>query len=107
MKGDRELAFLRQKYYGMFVKMFWKEPDMEFLLSLLDGIADRVKGSAQTSPLMSEGWKDIRHYLEQKGAVEVEYEFVQLFLGPHQPDIMPYESSVSYTHLTLPTTPYV
>ena len=92
MKGDRELAYLRQKYYGMFVKMFWKEPDMEFLLSLLDGISERVRGSAQSYPLMSEGWKDIRHYLEQKGAVEVEYEFVQLFLGPHQPDIMPYES---------------
>ena len=92
MKGDRELANLRQKYYGMFVKLFWKEPDLEFLLSLLDGIAERVRGSAQSSPLMSEGWKDIRHYLEKKGADEVEYEFVQLFLGPHQPDILPYES---------------
>ena len=92
MKGDRELANLRQKNYGMFVKLFWKEPDLEFLLSLLDRIAEREKGSAQSSPLMSEGWKDIRLYLEKKGADEVEYEFVQLFLGPHQPDIMPYES---------------
>ena len=92
MKGDRELANLRQKYYGMFVKLFWKEPDSEFLLSLLSGIAEREKGSAQSSPLMSEGWKDIRLYLEKKGADEVEYEFVQLFLGPHQPDILPYES---------------
>ena len=92
MKGDRELANLRQKHYGMFVKLFWKEPDSEFLLSLLSGIAEREKGSAQSSPLMSEGWKDIRLYLEKKGADEVEYEFVQLFLGPHKPDIMPYES---------------
>ena len=92
MKGDRELANLRQKLYGMFVKLFWKEPDTEFLLSLLDGIAERVRGSARSSPLMSEGWKDIRSYLEKKGADEVEYEFVQLFLGPHQPDILPYES---------------
>ena len=76
----------------MFVKLFWKEPDSEFLLSLLSGIAEREKGSAQSSPLMSEGWKDIRLYLEKKDADEVEYEFVQLFLGPHQPDIMPYES---------------
>ena len=68
MKGDRELAYLRQKYYGMFVKMFWKEPDTDFLLSLLDGIAARVRGSSQSSPLMSEGWKDIRYYLEKKGA---------------------------------------
>ncbi|MEC9069678.1 MAG: molecular chaperone TorD family protein [SAR324 cluster bacterium] len=92
MKGDRELANLRQKFYGMFVKLFWKEPDTEFLLSLLDGIAERVRGSARSSPLMSEGWKDIRSYLEKKGADEVEYELVQLFLGPHQPDILPYES---------------
>ena len=76
----------------MFVKLFWKEPDTEFLLSLLDGIAERVRGSARSSPLISEGWKDIRSYLEKKGADEVEYEFVQLFLGPHQPDILPYES---------------
>ena len=92
MKGDKELAYLRQKHYGMFVKMFWKEPDTEFLLSLLDGIAERVKASAQSSPLMSEGWTEIGDYLERKGANDVEYEFVQLFLGPHQPDIMPYES---------------
>ena len=92
MKGDRVLANLPQKFYGMFVKLFWKEPDTEFLLSLLDGIAERVRGSARSSPLMSEGWKDIRSYLEKKGADDVEYEFVQLFLGPHQPDILPYES---------------
>ena len=92
MIGDRELANLRQKYYGLFVKLFWKEPDSEFLLSLLGGIAEREKGSAQSSPLIAEGWKDIRLYLEKKGADEVEYEFVQLFLGPLQPDILPYES---------------
>ena len=72
MKGDRELAFLRQKYYGMFVKMFWKEPDSEFILSLLEGIAERVRGSSQSSQLMSEGWKEIRHYIEKKGADEVD-----------------------------------
>ena len=69
MRGDRELAFVRQKYYGMFVKMFWKEPDSEFILSLLEGIAERVRGSSQSSPLMSEGWKEIRHYIEKKGAI--------------------------------------
>ena len=65
MKEDKELAQMRQNYYGMFVKLFWKEPDTEFLLSLLEGIAERVKGSAQSSPLVSEGWKDIRYYLEK------------------------------------------
>ena len=75
MIGDRELANLRQKYYGLFVKLFWKEPDSEFLLSLLEGIAEREKGSAQSSQLIYEGWKDIRIYLEKKGAYEVENEF--------------------------------
>ena len=45
MKGDRELANLRQKFYGMFVKLFWKEPDTEFLLSLLDGVSSAYRDS--------------------------------------------------------------
>ena len=92
MIGDKELANLRQKYYGLFVLLFWKEPDAELLLSLLERISDRVKGAAQLSPVMSEGWKNIRSYLEKHGPDEVEYEFVQLFLGPHKPDVKPYES---------------
>jgi len=36
MIGDKELADLRQKYYGLFVLLFWKEPDAELLLSLLE-----------------------------------------------------------------------
>ncbi len=92
MIGDKELANLRQKYYGLFVHLFWKEPDVNLLLSLLDRISERVKGAAQLSPLMREGWEEIRNYLEKQGGDEVEYEFVQLFLGPHKPDVMPYES---------------
>ena len=80
MKGDRELANLRQKYYGLFVKLFWKEPDTEFLLSLLDGIAERVTGSAQSSPLMSEGWKEIRHYLEKKALTKLNMSLCSCFL---------------------------
>jgi len=83
MIGDKELANLRQKYYGLFVLLFWKEPDAELLLSLLERISDRVKGAAQLSPVMSEGWENIRSYLEKHGPDEVEYEFVQLFIGPH------------------------
>ena len=53
MIGDKELADLRQKYYGLFVHLFWKEPDAELLLSLLERISDRVEGTSQLSPLMS------------------------------------------------------
>ncbi len=59
MLGDKELSNLRQKYYGLFVNLFWKEPEVELLVSLLDGISDRIKGAAELSALMSEGWEKI------------------------------------------------
>jgi len=92
MTVDKELAELRQKYYGLFVHLFWKEPDTKFLLSLLDGIAERTEGTARLSPVMAEGWQCIHRYLETNDPNEVEYEFVQLFIGPHKPDVLPYES---------------
>jgi len=92
MIAEKELSDLRQKYYGLFVNLFWKEPDVELLESLLDGISDRIKGSVELSTLMSEGWEKIRIYLEKKGPAEVEYEFVELFIGPQKPEVMPYES---------------
>ena len=92
MVGDKELADLRQKYYGLFVNFLWKEPGVEFLKSLLDGISERVQGAASLSNLISEGWEKIQFYLEKNLPEEVEFEFVQLFLGPQKPEIMPYES---------------
>jgi len=92
MVGDKDLSDLRQKYYGLFVNLFWKEPDVELLLSLQEGILDRIKGAAELSKLMGEGWEKIRIYLEKNGPNDVEFEFVELFLGPQKPDIMPYES---------------
>ena len=92
MLGDKELSNLRQKYYGLFVNLFWKEPDVELLESLLEGISDRAKGAAKLSTLMGDGWENIRIYLQNKAYDEVEYEFVELFLGPQKPEIMPYES---------------
>ena len=92
MTGEKELAELRQKYYGLFVHLFWKEPDPKFLLSLLEEISERVKGAARLSPVMAEGWQHIGGYLEKNGPNEVEFEFVQLFIGPHKPDVFPYES---------------
>ena len=74
MTVDKELAELRQKYYGLFVHLFWKEPDAKFLLSLLEGITERVEGAAKLSPMMASGWQKIRLYLEQNDPKEVEYE---------------------------------
>ena len=92
MDGDKDLAELRQKYYGSFVNLLWKEPEVEFLKSLMVGISERVKGASSLSTLICEGWEKIRKYLEENEPHEVEFEFVQLFLGPQKPEIMPYES---------------
>lgn len=92
MTGDQELAELRQKYYGLFVRLFWKEPDAAFLRSLLEGIEERAEAVAPSSPVMAAGWRSIRRYLENNKPSEVDYEFAQLFIGPHQPEVAPYES---------------
>ena len=92
MNGEKDLAELRQKYYGLFVNLLWKEPDVEFLKSLLDGISERIKGASGLSSSISEGWKKIQIYLEKNVPEDVEFEFVQLFLGPQKPEILPYES---------------
>ena len=73
MISDRELSNLRQKYYGLFVNLFWKEPDVELLLSLQEGISDRIKSAAELSKLMSEGWEKIRIYLEKNDPNDVEF----------------------------------
>ena len=92
MDGEKDLAELRQKYYGLFVNLLWKEPEVEFLKSLLDGISERIRGADGLSNLMCEGWKKIQTYLEENLADDVEFEFVELFLGPQKPEIQPYES---------------
>ena len=92
MIGDQELAELRQKYYGLFVQLFWQEPRVKLLRSLLEGIEERTEAVASPSPVMAEGWRSIQQYLENNKPSEVDYEFAQLFIGPHQPEVTPYES---------------
>ncbi|MEE2717124.1 MAG: molecular chaperone TorD family protein [SAR324 cluster bacterium] len=92
MVGDQELAELRQKHYGMFVRLFWQEPSPRFLRSLLEGIEARADAVAASSPQMAEGWRGIQHYLKSNEPGEVDYEFAKLFIGPHQPELTPYES---------------
>ena len=92
MNGDKDFAELRQKHYGLFVRLLWKEPDSDFLLSLLEGIEERIKAVERISPLMAEGWQNIRRFLENNEPGEVDFEFAKLFLGPHKPAIFPYES---------------
>ena len=92
MIGDQELAELRQKYYGLFVQLFWQEHRVKLLRYLLEGIEERTEAVASPSPVMAEGWRSIQQYLENNKPSEVDYEFAQLFIGPHQPEVTPYES---------------
>ena len=66
MSENMELIELRQKYYGLFVQLLWKEPSLEFLKSLKKGIKERIKVTSHMSPSMAEGWSRIEKYLEEK-----------------------------------------
>ena len=92
MIGDKELCVLRQKYYSLLVRLFWKEPEQDFILSLREGMAERVDWASQVSPTMAEGWETIGRFIADKDVGSVAGEFTELFLGPHQVDIIPYES---------------
>lgn len=99
MVGDKELATFRQKYYSLLVRLLWREPEPDYVASLEEGIAERAEGDARLSPLIGEGWLDIRRYLERNDPAEVADEFTQLYIGPHLPDINPYESYYLAGHL--------
>lgn len=88
----RELSELRQVYYTLLVRFFWKEPEEEFLASLREGLPERVQAAGQLHPLIGEGWEEIGGYLDSHPPEEVANEFTKMFLGPHQPPVAPYES---------------
>ena len=79
MIGDKELCTLRQKYYSLLVRLFWKEPEWDFLLSLQEGMAERVDWASQISPTMAEGWETIDRFITDKDVESVVDEFTQLF----------------------------
>lgn len=92
MNGDSEFAAVRQKYYSLLVRLLWKEPEPELVRSLEEGIEERAEEAAEIAPLMAEGWRAIRRYLKEKDPADAADEFTELFIGPHAPDVTPYES---------------
>ncbi|MCP4294972.1 MAG: molecular chaperone TorD family protein [Proteobacteria bacterium] len=97
MIGDQELSVMRQKYYSLFVSLFWREPAPELIVSLKEGIDERIEASQNI--LMAEGWRKVRHYLQEKKPDSVRDEFTTLFLGPAEPENIPYESYYLTGHL--------
>jgi TorA maturation chaperone TorD len=96
MMGDRDLLAFRQGYYDLLVSLFWKEPHGELLAVLRQGIEDRAGGARHLHPLLGEGWAEIKRFLDavalDRLAETVADEYTRLFIGPHAPEVHPYES---------------
>jgi len=96
MIGDRDLLAFRQGYYDLLVSLFWKEPHGDLLAVLRQGIEDRAGGARHLHPLLGEGWAEIQRFLDavalDRPAETVADEYTRLFIGPHAPEIHPYES---------------
>ena len=96
MIGDRDILAARQGYYNLLVSLFWKEPAKEFLLSLSEGIKERIDAARKLRPSLAEGWEEIDRFLAQTPSEQlaetVADEYTRLFIGPHGPVINPYES---------------
>jgi len=96
MVGDRDLLAFRQGYYDLFVSLFWTEPAGELLAGLAEGIGERIKGARNLSPLLGQGWEEIERFLNgalpERLAETVADEYARLYIGPHGPEVNPYES---------------
>jgi len=96
MIGDRDLAAFRQRYYDLLVSLFWKEPAGELLLSLSDGIRERIDAAQNLHPLLAQGWEEMDHFLKETPSEQlveaVADEYTRLFIGPHSTQVYPYES---------------
>jgi TorA maturation chaperone TorD len=96
MISDRDILSFRQGYYEMLVALFWKEPPGEWLQRLSNGIRERAQAAGQIHPLLCEGWEAIERFLRDtppgQWAQNVAEEYIQLFIGPHNPKINAYES---------------
>jgi TorA maturation chaperone TorD len=96
MIGDRDLLAFRQAYYNLLVSLFWKEPAGELIRSLSDGINERIDAARTLQPLLAEGWGEIERFLAQAPVEDVVEaitdEYSRIFIGPHSPEVNPYES---------------
>ena len=96
MIHDRELLSFRHSYYELLAALFRKEPSSELLQQLADGIAERTQAARNLHPLLGTGWEEIDRLLKDtpadRLAETVADEYTGLFIGPHGPEVNPYES---------------
>ena len=96
MIGNRDLLAFRREYYELFVAFLRKEPSADQLLSISDGLSERIEASRGLHPLLAAGWEEVGRFLKATPAERltesVADEYLRLFVGPHGPEINPYES---------------
>lgn len=96
MTMDRELLSFRQGYYEMLVALFRSEPTGELMQRLAKGIRERTQAARNLHPLLGAGWEEVDRFLTDRPperlVEEIIDEYTRLFLGPHGPEINPYES---------------
>ena len=92
MIGDRELATLRKLYYSLLVQLLWKEPDLELVSSLKEGLDERARAAGHLNERLGEGWQIIGAYLKKSDLSNLAEEFTYLFMGPYGAKINAYES---------------
>lgn len=96
MIGDRDLLGFRREYYELFVALLGKEPSADQLLKLSNGLSERIEASRGLHPLLAAGWEELGRFLEATSAEQVTEsltdEYLRLFIGPHGPEVNPYES---------------
>lgn len=92
MRGDRELAGLRARYYGLLARLLWREPEAGTVAGLAEGLEVRRAGADRLEPLLARGWAALGAWLERRPPDTAAAEFTRLFIGPPQPRVHPYES---------------
>jgi TorA maturation chaperone TorD len=103
MIDDRELLSFRQSYYEILGTLFRREPSGDLLQQLATGIEERTLAARNLHPLLGAGWEEIEGFLKKAPAESladtVADEYTRLFIGPHGPEINPYESYYLTGHL--------
>ena len=96
MIDDRELLSFRQSYYEVLGALFRREPSGELLQQLAGGIGERTQAARNLHSLLGAGWEGLEHFLKDTPpdslAEAVADEYTRLFIGPHGPEVNPYES---------------
>lgn len=103
MIDDRELLSFRQSYYEILGTLFRREPSGDLLQQLATGIEERTVAARNLHPLLGAGWEEIEGFLKKAPAESladtVADEYTRLFIGPHGPEVNPYESYYLTGHL--------